>query len=76
MNYASESFADWKIAGGARHDQPDPRTLEHLIALRDARRDGRDAHQPRPLARVTAHFRAALRSPAAPDPLTIACATC
>ncbi len=76
MNKASESFASWMIAGGARYDQPDPRTLEHLIALRDARRDAREAHRPTPLARLTAHFRAALRSPAATDPMTRACATC
>jgi hypothetical protein len=73
MNQASESFASWMIAGGARYDRPDPRTLEHLMALRDARRDAR---RPTPLARLTAHFRAALRSPAATDPMTSACATC
>ena len=76
MNQASESFASWMIAGGTRHDQPDPRTLGDLIALRDARRDARDAHRPTTLARLKAQFRAAMPSPAAIDPMTRACATC
>ncbi len=73
MDQASESFASWMIAGGARYDQPDPRRLEHLIALRDA---SRDAHRRTPLARLATYLRVALRSPAATDPMTRACATC
>ncbi len=77
MTNASESFASWMIAGGARYDAPDPRTLEHLIALRDARRNGgRDARRPTPLARLATYLRVALRSSAATDPMTSACATC
>jgi hypothetical protein len=77
MNHASESFASWMIAGGARYDQPDPRTLEHLIALRDARRAaGRDARRLSPLARLMAYLRVSPGSPAATDPMTNACATC
>jgi len=34
-----DPVVSWMIAGGARYDEPDPRHLSHLVALRDARRD-------------------------------------
>ena len=30
----------WMIAGGARLDDPDPRNLEHVMALREVKRGG------------------------------------
>jgi hypothetical protein len=35
---AYSSFLSWMIAGGARIDEPDARNLEHLMALREAKR--------------------------------------
>ena len=35
----NDSLVSWMIAGGARLDEPDPRHLSHLVALRDAKRE-------------------------------------
>jgi hypothetical protein len=50
----AESFASWMIASGARLDPPDPRHLSHLVALRDAQRDGQPSRSP--FARLTSWF--------------------
>lgn len=39
MYDTNDSVVSWMIAGGARYDEPDPRHLAHLVALRDAKRD-------------------------------------
>lgn len=38
MYDAYSSVASWMIAGGARIDAPDDRHLEHITALREAKR--------------------------------------
>ncbi|MEX1169654.1 MAG: hypothetical protein WEE50_05885 [Chloroflexota bacterium] len=38
MYDAYNSVVSWMIAGGARIDEPDARNLEHLMALREAKR--------------------------------------
>jgi hypothetical protein len=42
----NDSLVSWMIAGGARLDEPDPRHLSHLVALRDARRESRRSLSP------------------------------
>jgi len=55
----NDSLVGWMIAGGARYDEPDTRYIEHLIALRDAKRDAgrsRAGHAFSPLAWLTARL--------------------
>jgi hypothetical protein len=51
----NDSLVSWMIAGGARLDEPDPRHLAHLMALRDAKRESHGA--PSPFAWLTSLFR-------------------
>jgi hypothetical protein len=71
----NDSFAGWMIAGGARLDEPDPRHIEHLVALRDA---SRETHRlVSPLAWLAARFAprtTVAASAAAPGASTTCCA--
>jgi hypothetical protein len=69
MHDTNDSLVGWMIAGGARCDEPDPRTLAHLVALRKVRRG---AHRTSPLAWLAARLRVSPKSPAATDP-TMSC---
>jgi hypothetical protein len=51
----NDSLVSWMIAGGARLDEPNPRHLAHLIALRDAQRETNRGASP--LAWLTSLFR-------------------
>lgn len=42
----NDSLVSWMIAGGARLDEPDPRHLSHMVALRDAKREARSLFSP------------------------------
>jgi hypothetical protein len=55
----NDPLISWMIAGGARYDAPDTRHIEHLIALRDAKRDAAGSepgHAFSPLAWLTARL--------------------
>ena len=66
----NDSFVNWMIAGGARLDDPDVRNLEHLVALRESRRnDG----GPSPLVRLTERLGFARQARPATDPMTVCC---
>lgn len=64
-----DSTIAWMIAGGARLDDPDPRNLEHVLALREAKRGG---IRTSPLAWLATRlgYRPAHT---APDPMTSCC---
>ena len=70
----TETFASWMIASGARLDQPDPRRLSHLVALRDARRETARSHSA--FSRLAGRFDRPARlaaTPAAPSTIAICC---
>jgi hypothetical protein len=54
----NDSLVSWMIAGGPRFDEPDPRRLLHLVALRDARRESsrESSRSISPLAWLTARL--------------------
>jgi hypothetical protein len=65
----------WMMAGGARRDDPDPRTLAHLVALREAKREvTRDDSRTSPLAWLAERLGLGPQTHTAPDPTTQCCA--
>ena len=72
---SNDSLVSWMIAGGARIDEPDPRHLLHLVALRDARRES--IRSIGPIAWLTARFgtssSAAAAASAAAAPISTTC---
>jgi hypothetical protein len=70
MGDSNDGFVSWMIAGGARLDQPDPRNLAHLVALRDAQREDRRAS---PFAWLVERLGVATQTRAATDPMTQCC---
>lgn len=69
----NDSLVSWMIAGGARFDEPDPRHLSHLVALRDARRES--IRSIGPIAWLTARL-AGRSAPAAATAVTSSTACC
>lgn len=70
MYDSNDPFVSWMIAGGARLNDPDPRTLSHLVALRDSRRDD---SRTSPFAWLVKRLGVGPRARAATDPMTQCC---